>query len=100
MRVKLIRDRMVTSQGGRVQAANSLAGKHLALVAKLHEETEEIAKDATDPAEYADLLETMLELARINRVPWPEIETAMAKKRRERGGFRVGRIWIVDEPTD
>ncbi len=89
MRVKLIRDRMVCTQGGRTQSVNSLAGRQLALVAKLHEEAEEIATGATDASEYADLLEVMIELAHINRVPWSEIERVALEKRAERGGSPV-----------
>lgn len=94
MRAKLIRDDMVVSQGGEVRPANSLPGRQLALVCKMHEEAEEIAKDACDPAEYADLFEVMLELMRINEVPWAQVEAALLRKRAERGGFRKGRIWV------
>lgn len=97
MRVKLIRDKMKISQGGRTAAVNSLPGKHIALIAKLHEEAEEIAKKATDPEEYADLLEVLLELAHINQVPWANIERAMLQKRQVLGGFRFGKIWISKE---
>ncbi len=65
-------------------------------MAKLHEESEEIARDATEPAEYADLLEVMLELMRINDVSWHSVEDALRHKRAERGAFRLGRIWIKD----
>jgi predicted house-cleaning noncanonical NTP pyrophosphatase (MazG superfamily) len=99
MRVKMIRDNMVFEQrdGERVQFVNSLPGKQALLLLKLHEEADEISRDATDPVEYADLIEVMMELARINGVSWSVVEEARQKKFEERGGFRRGRIWIKDE---
>ncbi len=98
MRVKLVRDCMTIGQGGIARPANSLAGKHLALLLKLHEEAEEIGRAAHDPTEYADLLETLFELMRINGVRWAQVEKALLAKRKELGGFRRGRIWVKDEP--
>lgn len=98
MRVKLIRDDMVVGQGGTTRPVNSLAGKQLALVAKLHEEAAEIARDPTDAGEYGDLLEVMNELGRLNGVSFEDMLRAQAEKRAGRGGFEGGRMWLVDVP--
>ena len=70
----------------------------MALLLKLHEEANEIADAATDPTEYADLLETLLELAKINEVPWSKIEKAMLSKREQLGGYQMAQIWTADVP--
>lgn len=104
MRAKLIRDdcEKVWTEPLRsnqtIQTVNSITGKHMALLLKLHEETDEISRDATNPTEYADLLEVMIELARINGVRWASIEKALLAKRAERGGFRLGKVWTEDVP--
>lgn len=98
MRVKLIRDRGPISVG-EARPANTLAGKHLALVAKLNEEVDEIARDATNVEEYADLLEALRELAFINGVMFEDIEAARVEKRERLGGFNRGMVWSVDVPT-
>lgn len=92
MTVKLVRDGQVPHADGRSAPANSWAGKQLALTAKMHEEVGEIADDPTNPYEYADLLEAMLEMAHSNNVPWGEIEAAVLHKRGLKGGFRKGMI--------
>lgn len=94
MRVKLIRDFMQVTQGGEVQFANSDTGKQVLLLLKLHEEAEEIALCPTDPAEYADMIEVLAELARLNGVSWDDIEQVAIDKNDEFGGFRQGRYWI------
>ncbi len=105
MRVKLVRDHCAAVREApdrddqTIGAANSLAGKHMALLLKLHEEADEISRDAQNPVEYADLLEVMLELAKINGVAWDDIEVAMREKHRERGGFHQGMIWTCDVPA-
>ncbi len=97
MRVKLIRDRIKIAPGPNweVRTINTVVGKQLALIAKLHEEVAEIANDAWEPGQDAEFLEAMLELARINGVRWEQIEEAMRHKRATHGGFRMGRVWIV-----
>lgn len=94
MKVKMVRDKMTGCDGAVVQPINTRSGKHALLLLKLHEEIEEIAGAATDPEEYADLLEALLELARMNRVSWTSIEQALLKKREERGGFRRGMVMV------
>lgn len=97
VKVKLVRDDInPTESEGRVQPANSRAGMHILLVAKLHEEAAEIADAATDPEEYADLLEVMLRLARLNGVSWASIEEAMIDKRRRRGAFERGCVFVME----
>lgn len=85
---------MGISERGHVHPVNSRPGKQLALLLKLHEEAEEIGRHATDPAEYADLLEVMLELMRVNNVSWAQVEEALLAKRERLGGFRMGMIWV------
>jgi len=104
MRVKLVRDDCAAvretsyREDQNVFPANSLAGKHMALLLKLHEEADEISRDATSPEEYADLLETVFELAKINGVSQASIESARLIKKAERGGFAKGIIWTCDTP--
>lgn len=90
LKAKLVRDKLPG------KPVNSQAGRHLALGLKLHEEVQEILDDPTNAEEYGDLLEAMLELARINRVNWQDIEEAMLAKRDKKGGFRRATI-MIDE---
>ncbi len=98
MKVKLVRDKSGPVKDGCCLPANSLPGKQMALLLKLHEEAIEIADAATDPFEYADLLETLLELAKINEVPWIKIEEALLLKRKTSGTFQMAQIWTEDVP--
>ena len=99
MRVKLVRDNSGPIRDGCCSPANSLPGKHMALLLKIYEETDEIARDATDPTEYADLLEALFELARINGVHYADIVAARDAKREAEGGFRQAMIWSADIPV-
>lgn len=96
MIAKLVRDRADAVKAGQCQAANSLPGKHMALLLKLHEEVEEISRDASRPYEYADMLEVLFELARINNVSWGSIEAEIICKRAAKGAFREAQIWTAD----
>lgn len=96
MRVKIVRDRMVIGKGGTLQPVNSKAGKMMGLLLKLHEEADEISRGAECPEEYADLLEVMLEIARMNDVSWADIEAALLRKREERGAFQRGMVWVKE----
>ena len=98
MKAKLVRDKSGPVKDGCCATANSLQGKHMALLLKLHEEASEIADAATDPNEYADVLEVLLELAKINEVSWDSIEEALLAKREKLGGFRMAQIWSEDVP--
>ncbi len=92
MLVKLIRDKLSVRDGDDVKPANSLQGNHILLVAKLHEESQKIARDATNPEEYADLLQVMMDLAHLNGVPWDFVEAARLNKLEEKGGFSRGLV--------
>lgn len=94
MRVKLVRDKIKEVRTTKIRPANSREGKQLALCLKLHEEAAEIAADPTDPEEYGDLLEVMMELARINGVSWNDVLMAQEEKRTWKGGFRQGRVQV------
>ena len=85
MKIKLVRDKLPFPMMGNVTLKRAL------LALKLFEESAEIADDPSDPAEYADLLEVMLELARLNGVPWAAIERKLWEKRELKGAFRLGR---------
>ncbi len=93
-KAKLVRDKVQPrDELETVQSANSEAGRHIALCLKLHEEAAEIASKPADPFEYADLLETMLELARLHGLHPEHIYEAFRSKREVKGGFRMARIW-------
>lgn len=92
-KIKLIRDKL-GGRGGDTESvgfANSPQAKQALLVLKLFEEVGEIAADSSDPYEYADALEALFELARINHVPFQTIVSCMKIKRAEKGGFREGK---------
>lgn len=95
MKVKLVRDK-ISARGPRevVRPCNTPAGLHALLVAKLHEEAQEVADDASCAEEYGDLLEVMMRLAELNGVPWTDILVARDEKRREKGGFDRGLVLI------
>ena len=96
MKTKLVRDGIKARAAlERVHAANSPAGKMLGLYLKLNEEADEIADDPCNPEEYADLLEVIAELMRMNRVDGPEVERVMREKRARLGAFALGRILIA-----
>ena len=69
---------------------------NLLLVAKLHEEAEEIREAMTDVAEYADLLAVLLSLARRNGVSFLEIVDVMNHKRIVAGDFTKPRLLVKD----
>lgn len=98
MIAKLVRDNCDAVKAGQCQAANSLAVKHMALLLKIHEETEEIAKDGNSVEEYADVIEALLELAHINGILQTEIEAVVVAKRAAKGGFREAQIWTWGVP--
>lgn len=93
LRVKLVRDKMQPLDDGETMTpANSKAGRVMALLLKLYEEIGEIQDKPHDPEEYADVLEALLELARLNGVPWAQVEERLLAKRQTRGGFRRGLV--------
>ncbi|WP_062120257.1 hypothetical protein [Aureimonas sp. AU40] len=63
------------------------------LVAKIHSETEEIARDLTNPEEYGDVLDALFALARRNGVSIIDIQDARARKLADKGGFEQRLFW-------
>lgn len=93
MRTKLVRDRCNAVKEGQCKRAQLESEYQMSLVLKLHEEAQEIAKDPSDPAEYADLLEVLWALADANCVSTSDIMASLEAKRKELGGFEEGQIW-------
>ncbi|GAB4368172.1 MAG: hypothetical protein Kow00114_27280 [Kiloniellaceae bacterium] len=96
MKVKLIRDRL-TPTGPGVSIETVQGPLHVALlIAKLHEETQEIADSrCRDVDEYADALQALKDLARLHGIGLAEIVAAAADKEAARGGFLAGRVVVV-----
>ncbi len=92
-RIKLVRDRCNAVLEGQCEPAGYKSEYQMALVLKMHEEIEEIAKDPSDPAEYADLLEVLLTFAELHGVAPMEILKAREEKREALGAFEEGQIW-------
>lgn len=67
------------------------------LVAKLHSEAEEIARDLTNAEEYGDLLTTLMALASLNGVSAEEINQAAREKVERKGHLKEGNFWIPRE---
>lgn len=70
------------------------------LLFKMHDEISEISRDLTNPEEYADLLESILALAKRNGVTFVDIKNAAAAKHEKKGGFDAGNFWIPKEFFD
>ena len=81
-----------------IRPANTLAGKTALLCLKMHEEVQEISHTPWDPVEYADLLEAMLELMRLNGVTLDDLEAAGVEKRRRQGANRRRRALVRPAP--
>ena len=62
------------------------------LVGKLHEEAEEVREDQTNPEEYADVLQTLMDLAYLNGVSFSEVEYQRKLKLGKKGGFTGGKV--------
>ncbi|MFG1846815.1 phosphoribosyl-ATP pyrophosphohydrolase [Micromonospora carbonacea] len=96
---KLVRDRIpdiITARGGR-PATITLTGSayRAALIAKLHEETGELAdaSPAERLAELADIYEVVAALTAELGYTAEQVREAAAVKRAERGGFGR-RVWL------
>ena len=63
------------------------------LILKLQEESGEYL-ESKNPEELADILEVLIELAKIRDLPFSEIESIRQRKLKERGGFSK-RIFLV-----
>ncbi len=97
MKCKLVRDRCNAVKEGQCEAAQTESHYVMGLILKLHEEAQEIAKDPSEPEEYADLLEVLWALADANCVSSADIMFIMETKRKEFGGFSEGQIWTEVE---
>lgn len=99
MRVKLVRDLVERlDDEEEIRSANSRAGKTALLCLKMHEEAQEISHAPWDPAEYADLLEVLSELMRLNGVDLDDVVVAGLEKRRRLGAFYRGRTLVRPGP--
>ncbi len=92
-RIKLVRDRCNAVLEGQCTRAATESEYKMALLLKMHEEIEEIARDPTDPAEYADMMEVMQAFAEANCVSDIDILTALSEKRERLGGLYDRQIW-------
>lgn len=88
---KLVRDKVEPRKGETEQRLHPSLHR-AALINKLHEEVEEVARDPKNIDEYADVLEALQTLAWLNGFSEFEIEEARIRKERERGGFELGRF--------
>jgi predicted house-cleaning noncanonical NTP pyrophosphatase (MazG superfamily) len=91
---KLVRDKVKPMDGEKAMIL-SLALHRTALVAKMHEEVEEIARTPKAHSEYADVLSALMDLAALNGLEWEEVLAAEQSKRELKGGFSKG-LFITD----
>lgn len=96
MKMKLIRDKRCKRKTGyRVVRGNpKLMAAYL--IAKLHEETEEVREAMTDVNEYGDCLQVLMDLARVNGVKWRHVRRAQRAKWYEAGGFTKPRFAVSE----
>ncbi len=94
LKCKLIRDKL-EPKGVVCHPVPSRAIHAALLVAKLHEEVSEVADHLTDASEYADVLQALMDLARLSGVTWKEVETELDWKLERRGGFAGGKTMVV-----
>ncbi|WP_018215473.1 nucleoside triphosphate pyrophosphohydrolase [Salinispora vitiensis] len=96
---KLVRDRIpeIITADGQIPRVRVLDDPDLlpALIAKLHEEAEEVATAEPDArlGELADVREVLAALTIASGFTELEVEEAAASKRAERGGF-TQRLWL------
>lgn len=69
----------------------------LLLVGKLHEEAEEIKDDMTNPSEYGDALQVLMDLATVNGVKWADVEADRVAKHARIGGYLEMKV-LIREP--
>lgn len=95
-KVKLIRDKLeLWDSAISSESVRQCRWMHAALlVSKLHEEVAEVAGRMDDPEEYADVLQTLTDLARLNEIAWQDIQDACVNKFHERGGFASGKVMV------
>jgi predicted house-cleaning noncanonical NTP pyrophosphatase (MazG superfamily) len=96
---KLVRDRIpeIILTGGEIPEVRALGPDDFfaALIAKLHEEAEELGSAGVDEVlgELADVHEVLAALTAALGFTAAEVEAAAARKRAERGGF-AERLWL------
>jgi predicted house-cleaning noncanonical NTP pyrophosphatase (MazG superfamily) len=94
---KLVRDKIPE----KIEANNQIGEFYIFPAEEFEDELtlkmqEEIGEYLTDknPEELADILEVLMELAKIRDIPFSEVETIRQEKLKERGGFSK-RIFLV-----
>ncbi|WLR90875.1 hypothetical protein [Shinella zoogloeoides] len=98
---QLVRDKMVPRPGfTELNITVSPAIATALLIAKVHSEAEEIARDVGNPEEYADVLECLMALAKTNSVNWAEVMKALNEKRERKGALDTGNLWIPEAYLD
>lgn len=93
---KLVRDKIVSQQiasGAKPSYRRLDAQEHaLALIAKLHEETDELAAASPEnlAEEIADIQQVLDDLCRLHGIPQATMADIQAKKLHAKGGFADG----------
>ena len=81
----------------------TLSETRIGLQAKLLEECGEVSKAPFDHSEYADVLQVLMDLSKINGIPWGMVEKTQQDKKLERGGFLDGDlrglVWTPSGPN-
>lgn len=88
---KLVRDK-VKAQVNESVTWLQPALRRAMMIAKMHEEVEEIARDPNSPSEYGDVLGLLKDLSARQGFTWDQIEIAEVSKRELKGGFLKGRF--------
>ncbi len=78
----------------RTRVTGNESEHNMALVLKCYEEIGEVHKAMDDPAEYADVLTALFQLARNNGVTREAIFDAFTRKRDADGVFETGVIMV------
>lgn len=65
----------------------------LGLALKLHEEVAEVTRAPNDVAEYADVLQALMDYAKHNGVPWGEVLFTLSEKAAKDGTFLPALLW-------
>ena len=92
---KLVRDKIGERDNESITVLPKWAGTW-ALTEKLWEETGELVHSGwRDPAEYADVIEVLKEIARRHGVDWDDVEAERQRKHEEFGGFTMNRMLIM-----
>ncbi len=98
VKVKLIRDKL-DSKNSHIclKSVRQYSWMHAALlVSKLYEEVAEVADGMDDLSEYADVLQTLMDLARLNNLAWQDVLDTRINKFHEHGGFSDGKVVVKD----